>query len=224
MSSREHFEVHITVDDTNDVLLYGFVQNFKKINSDLAKLKIPSCFINPHILCARALYGKHPKQLMFTGSIYGEFDYIKKVTLLLADDMKLHGINVLRTKIEGLASTSHIGMYYESHFKINTNVTDDWNTIAKHVIKTGGHLSYNMNDKVPHPIVTFRVYSSIDELKSITYSAIDYITNIMNLNLLSNPRFECVLYDDNIMIDSGWIFNDVPNNLITTLPNEALFA
>lgn len=227
MDIREQFEVHITIDDNHDILLYGFVQNFKQQNDAAIASGVNGCFIKPRVVYARALYGKYPKQIMFTGCISGTFDEVKKKVLLLADDMREVGINIWRVKIEGLASSAYASTihrsYFESHFKVRTENTGQWNEIVKHVIGLGGHLSYNVNDRVPHPIITYRLYTSADELSTITYDTINYIRDVLGLEILNNPHFECALYDDNVFVDDGWTFDGTIDNVKKSLEPTMLF-
>jgi hypothetical protein len=215
--AKEIFEFHLTINPDDDALLYAFSQQVQEKTGGRTTNEV----IKPRVTYPRALYGKCPRQPMLTGSMYGLIDTVKQRVFELAEEMRAYGIRIVRTKVEGLASTSYSAQktYFESHFKITTSNVSQYNELALLILPDGGHMSYNMHDRVPWPIVTFRVYESAEKLYQITDS---YIKKIQALGYVvsQSPHYECAVYDDNVMVDSDWIFEGEDTTRIITDPSK----
>lgn len=218
---KELFEFHVTIHPDDDYLLYAYVQQLQQTTAGRTTNEV----IKPRATYPRELYGKHPRQPMLTGSLYGTIDKVTATALKLAAEMEQYGIRVVRRKVEALASTAYVAhkTYFESHFKVTTTNCDQYNKIALLVLPDGGHVSFNMHDRVPNPIVTFRVYDSAEHLIELTNRYIEEIKKL-GFNIAQNPHFECAIYDDNVLLDSDWIFaGDDTTNVITTPDKITLF-
>jgi hypothetical protein len=217
VETKENFEFHLTVHPDSDTLLYAFAQHLQKTVSG----RVTNEVVKPRATYPRELYGKHPRQPMLTGNMYGTISLVKQRVLDLAQDMRNYGINVVRTKIEALASTTYVEhkTYFESHFKINTERADQYNEVALLVLPAGGHVSYNIHDRVPLPIVTFRVYDSAETLYEVTDSHIQKLKNL-GYDVAQNAHYECAVYDDNVLLDSDWIFEGTDTTRVITDPSK----
>eukprot|EP01091_Cochliopodium_minus_P019949 TRINITY_DN8559_c0_g1_i2.p1 TRINITY_DN8559_c0_g1~~TRINITY_DN8559_c0_g1_i2.p1 ORF type:complete len:153 (+),score=20.38 TRINITY_DN8559_c0_g1_i2:156-614(+) len=120
------FEVHLITEPNYQTQLFGYVQNL----SDKR-------LIRPRPTCAYSLYGNFPVQPMLTFFTNGTYDDVKELVNSIELDMKDKKIPLIRTKIEAMAHNEGVpnkcedNHYFEFHFKVPIQHTNDWNKLVK---------------------------------------------------------------------------------------------
>ena len=170
------YEVHLITSPADQNRLFGYITNIRN-----PKL------INPRPTCANALYGDHPVQPMLTFWFNGTLEQVCDIVTEVKWDMINSEIAIIRTKIEAPAhnedvpSISENNHYFEFHFKVKIDSTNQWNDIAKIIIPYGGHLFYNCYNKTLNPVVTIRRYTSIKDLEAV-YETVRELWKVKDTN------------------------------------------
>lgn len=217
MSISGLFEVHLITLPQFQTQLFGYVTNL----SD-------SRLIRPRPTCAHTLYGDYPVQPMLTFWVKGDVDSVTQLVKEIESDMKKKRIPLIRTKIESMAHNTNvpnnvIGQhYFEFHFKVKVSSTDHWNQLVKLLTPFGVHLFYNPYSKTLNPIATVRTYSSLSSLEEI-YSTVKERLEQNGFEISELER-EYSVFDSNVNLDKNWLFETQPDNIITTVKDNMLFA
>ncbi len=210
------FEIHIIVSECDQSKLFAFVLNNR--DKDLIRLR-PTC--------AYSLYGDHPIQCMMTFWLRGNESFVRNKVNTLNDTLKT-SFNILRIKIESLAHNSNVNdeceneNYFEYHFKVNIESTEEWNKTAKIILPYGGHLFYNPYNKNINPIVTIRRYTSLSDLDNV-YQKVAKLLKDNSLKVEDTVEKEYSIYDSNVFLDKNWLFTETPKNFITDIEKIKLF-
>lgn len=218
------FEIHCTIDPASQTRLLVLIESLKS-NPDY------SWMIRPRMTQVSELYGAHPIQPMFACFMHGTEPHALDRLKRLGDLFRSKDINCLRLKLE--ASASNVGVpeqtttddYFEFHFDIpmcQTQIARDWNKLVKILIPFGCHLSHNMNKDQITPIATIRHYGSLDEIHK-KYTEIETMLSRFGYRCIKLQR-EYSVYDDNVGLDQGWLFDQDPKVPITDLSDEMLFS
>lgn len=207
------FEIHVTVDISDLVAfsLYCWEYKYKMM-----------------LACSK--YGDHPQQLMLSSWKNGtEVEAIKNAKTI-AEDIKLKGIRVLRTKVEAMTSNKEVpedtirfkkgtvyGVdhfytdpsqeYFEYHIKIEIDRPGEYEVLAKTIEPVGAHLSFNgLNREKVVPIITLRVYNKgkneADEIKDKMFDLLRQAGFITHEQI----QKEYSVYDDNPELDLNWLY------------------
>lgn len=211
------FEVHLITKPEHQSALFGYITN---LNND--KL------IRPRPTCAHSLYGNYPIQPMLTFWINGTVEDVTHTVKDIETDMNSKNIPVIRTKIEAMAHNEGVPNecpehhYFEFHFKVDIKNTTDWNKLVELITPIGGHLFYNPYNKTLKPIVTIRRYTSLADLENIYKNTVDLLkTHGLESDSLER---EYSVFDSNVHLDENWLFTGRPQNFITDISREMLFA
>lgn len=217
MSISGLFEVHLITLPKFQTKLFGYVTNLDD-----------SRLIRPRPTCAHTLYGDYPVQPMLTFWIKGDVDSVTKIVKEIESDMKEKCIPLIRTKIEAMVHNINVPNivteqhYFEFHFKTKISSTKHWNQLINLITPSGVHLFYNPYSKTLNPIATIRTYISLQDLEQ-TYSTIKELLEQNGFEISELER-EYSVFDSNVHLDKNWLFESDPDNFITTVADNMLFA
>jgi hypothetical protein len=137
-------------------------------------------------------------------------NYGKKI---MEDDLN---IRVRRVKVEVLIGENkelnlkaNNNQYLECHLKIGKSIPspEEYKKLASLLLKYGVHLLINYDSKVVAPVTTMRSYNkSLDEFREINKNIIDELKE--NGFEVHKQHMEYGVYDDNVMTDQGWLFEN----------------
>lgn len=206
------FEIHITV-DIDDFVPFSFYCWENKLKRMLA--------------CSK--YGDHPQQLMLTCWKNGTEVEAIKYAKVLAEDLKLKGMNPIRTKVESIISNDGVPEnntrfstgqghhyytkkeeeYFEYHVKMEIDKPGEWEVLAKAIKPVNAHLSYNgLNRERIVPIVTLRVYGKGKREAEKTKDRLFELMKKAGFNTHNQIQKEYSVYDDNPNLDLNWLFTE----------------
>lgn len=209
------FEVHLITPPECQTQLFGYITNLNDDN-----------LVRPRPTCATALYGDYPVQPMLTFWTNGTSDNVTFLVEKIRSDMEKCGIPVTRTKIEAMAHNDGVpeicqdNHYFEFHFKVEIDSTEQWNEVAAIIVPYGGHLFYNPYSKTLNPIVTIRRYTSLADLENV----FNAVKTLLEGYVLTNPEKEYSFYDSNVDLDKNWLFKENQTNFITEISPDMLFS
>lgn len=199
MTKRDLFEIHISVQEDQQFLLWNFAQ-YNKIKYIYA--------------CAK--YGTSKNQLMIskwkTGS---KVDAIEKAQNIANDMEKNWGLTIIRIKIESMALSplvqeeTSLDNYFEFHVKVGLQgpEKDSYNKLEQVCNKHSASISINTFSNEKSPIVTLRIAGKLGvdgafikkDLLFKDMKKLDCIT------IHDKIQQEYCIYDTNKSMDDGWL-------------------
>ena len=216
--SKGTFEVHLITTPENQNKLFAYITNLK--NDKLIKIR-PTC--------ANSFYGDCHVQPMLTFWIHDNDDTVMKLVTEIKKDMELKGITIIRIKIESMAhnigvpQTCSADHYFEYHFKVDIQNTEEWNNLVKLCLPFGCHLFYNPYNKTMTPVCTIRNYFSFEDIAE-SFNQLNKVLEDNKFAIHSIER-EYSVYDSNVLLDHNWLFcNNNPREFITKLETKMLCA
>lgn len=202
MNTYEHInglhEIHISVDPNQIALLRLYCKDSK---------------IKP--ICATALQGDHPNQLMISKWKNGTSPEVIQKAHDLEKDMTNYGLKVLRVKVEAMMHTKGCptndekplrdGDYWEFHLKLSIDHSNEYHKLEQIVAKHKGGMSFNVFKRELEPLVTLRLYKrSYNEAMQLKA---DLIEDIQRNGFVCNGGIqqEFSVYDTFTELDKGWL-------------------
>jgi len=179
--------------------------------------------LNPRATVAVTAYGNHPEQPMLTFWYRGDevFETCAKVEGIL----KAKGLTTLRRKIEGVGSDATPDVaegdhYFEYHFKVPVEGEAEWERLAGVCAPHGAHLFFNAFSRsgVKVPVITLRHYdcTRVDSLAKLDL----LVAAISEAGFAPAKEVEreYSVVDTNVELDSGWLFDRWPKNILRAVP------
>lgn len=192
-------EIHISVNPSQIALLRWYCKD-KKIKPILAA----------------ALHGDHPNQLMISKYKHGLSKEVIQRAKLIAADMNKYGLDVIRIKVEAMIHCKGAPSgdekpindedYWEFHLKIQLDTSIQHEQLANICSKHGSYISFNVLKREFDPLITLRLYKcSYNEAMK---KKEDLINSIEKGGFVNNNEIhqELSVYDDNVELDKGWLF------------------
>ena len=139
--------------------------------------------------------------------------------------MSKYGLNIKRTKIEAMANNvgvpeSAIGEhYFEFHFKVNSSSKKDWDKLAETIVGYGAHLFFNTYSQTGRmqPVVTLRCYDTTYKDASTKLNEMRDAIEKTGLKMHDGVEREYSVWDSNVYLDKGWLFQDDPKKFIKNI-------
>lgn len=213
------FEIHITVEPSSQARLRALIDTTLRLD------KKYSWMIRPRLTQAISLFGDHPLQPMFACFFNSTEDVAMTELMNLRTLMIERGIVPVRTKLEASASSLGVPIrcegdhYFEFHFDVpldDSNPAGDWNDLVDILTPFGCQVSFNLNKPEIMPIATIRHYGTLTEI-SDQFKQIKSVLEKHDYECIKQQR-EYSVYDDNVMLDAGWMFDTdprVPKTIVT---------
>eukprot|EP01092_Planopodium_desertum_P009769 TRINITY_DN4247_c0_g2_i3.p1 TRINITY_DN4247_c0_g2~~TRINITY_DN4247_c0_g2_i3.p1 ORF type:complete len:231 (-),score=45.40 TRINITY_DN4247_c0_g2_i3:89-781(-) len=207
------FELHFITAAEDTFKLFAFVKDH------------PHLGIRPRANSALSLHGKHPNQPMFTCWAKGSQTDAKKLTEEISEKIRARGITLRRVKIEAMMSSKNVPTeardehYYEFHFKVDVANSAEWNKLVTVITPFGAHLFFNPFSKTAtmRPVITLRRYSiSADKAMEDLNALVDAIEKA-GFKKLEGIEREYSVYDSDVFLDQGWLFQEKPTEFIRTV-------
>ena len=147
----------------------------------------------------------------------GTNEHAIECAIVLANKMKLYGLNILRTKVETLNTNdcvptnkndnNDISNYFEFHLDYQYNTNEEFDNITRSAKKYGAGTTISALKLDRNIIIaTLRAPANIgsivaEEIKDT------FILNMKSENFHTNDKVqkEFVIYDDNIEYDDDWM-------------------
>lgn len=203
---EDEFEIHLTIaarteGDTDRAARFAHANGIKFA----------------HIVLPR---GASPSQPMLSWRARGAFEAQLRSAAGVADDLRMAGIDVVRTKIEAAptnrdvpqcGSHAHPERYFECHCKFLLDERADIEALAAVVMAHGGHLSRNARrvraDGCQERFATLRcrdggVEGAARDATALRNALTPYVRELLS------SEIEYVVYDSNLAIDAGWLPGD----------------
>jgi len=167
---------------------------------------------------------------MLTTFCNGNLEKIKEICITLKEGLEKRGIHVLRTKIESMAHNKGVpdvaegSHYVEFHFKVDVSNSSEWQEVANVCARRGAHLFFNPYSRTGtmRPVVTLRRYNV--EIKNAEKEAMDLAKELTRSRIKDQEKEiqmerEYSVFDSNVYLDEGWLFEYDVKNFLTTAQN-----